>query len=583
MTLFSIYDLDSLQTHEPRYTYTMNAITCAQCRTNFSPTADDLSFYEKIGVPTPTLRPDCRYQRRISDRNEWELYRRNCTKCETPMVSIYNPDYQGPVYCTSCWWSDDWDRLQYGADFDFNRPFFDQFKELRERTPKLSIAHPRCVNSDYTNQSQDLKNCYMVFGSDQSEDSMYGSLYFSSKECIDSHRLLTSELLYECINCTNCSRSAYLDDCSDCTESYFLKDCKGCISCFGCVNLRSKSYCWFNEQLSKEEYKKRLSEFTFSRANIAEAQRKQSELSLGLPKKYYQGQKIVQSTGSYIDDVKNCKVNFCMFDAEDSSYCQDAWHVKNCMDVTEMAFNELDYEMEGIGYSARSIGCSRTWNISDSRYAENCFSCDYLFGCVALNKNKYCILNKQYTKEDYEALTKKIIEHMKQTGEWGEFMPTTISPFAYNETVAQFYFPMTKEEVLAKGWKWHDRDNRNYTITLEHSNIPQSIAETDETILQQTINCSSQDTEEGKRMHTACATAFRITQDELMLHKKLNMPLPEQCFPCRFRDRLNRRTPRKLWHRRCMNEGCLNEFETSYAPDRKEIIFCESCYQKEVN
>jgi hypothetical protein len=27
---------------------------------------------------------------------------------------------------------------------------------------------------------------------------------------------------------------------------------------------------------------------------------------------------------------------------------------------------------------------------------------------------------------------------------------------------------------------------------------------------------------------------------------------------------------------------CPNEFETSYAPDRKEIVYCEACYLKEV-
>ena len=561
----------------------MQSKSCKNCKKDFSSTPDDLGFYEKIGVPTPTLCPDCRYQRRLTDRNEWELYKRVCSKCNAGMVSIYNPQYAGPIYCTKCWWADDWNRTEYGADFDFSRSFFEQFKELRERTPKLSIAHPRCVNSDYTNQSQDLKNCYMIFGSDQSEDSMYGSLYFKGKECIDSHRVLTSELLYECINCVNCSRSAYLEDCSDCTESYFLKDCKGCISCFGCVNLRNKSYYWFNEEIGKEEYQKRLSEWKRSRVSIEVAQKKHQALSLKLPKKYYQGQKIVNSTGSYIDDVKNCKNNFCMFDAEDSNYCQDAWHVKNCMDVTEMAFNELDYEMEGIGYSARSIGCSRSWNIFDCRYTENCFSCDSVFGCVALNKQKYCILNKQYSKEDYEVLTKKIIEHMKKTGEWGEFFPTTISPFAYNETVAQHYFPMTKEEVLAKGWSWYDREARGYAVTMSHENVPQSMAETNDTILKEIIGCSSQDTEESKAKHTACATAFKITSDELTLHRKMNMPLPEQCFPCRFRDRLNRRTPRQLWHRKCMNVGCSNEFETSYAPERTEIVYCESCYQKEVN
>jgi hypothetical protein len=556
---------------------------CLHCNQNFIITIDDASFYEKIGVPKPTLCPDCRYQRRISDRNEWELYRRNCSRCSASMVSIYNPEYTGPVYCIKCWWSDEWDRFQYGVEFDFNRPFFEQFKELRERTPKVSVAHFRCVNSDYTNQSQDLKNCYMVFGSDACEDSLYGSLYGKSRECVDCHRVLSCELLYECINCQNCSRSAYLENCTDCFESYFLKDCKGCNNCFGSVNLRNKSYHWFNEELSKEEYLRRLNEWKRSRESIKEIHAKHRALAFTLPTKYYQGNKIVHSTGSYLNDAKNSHHNFCVWDAEDSNYCQDAWYVKNCTDVTEMAYNELDYEMEGIGYSARSIGCSRSWNIFDCRYTENCFSCDSIFGCVALNKQKYCILNKQYSKEDYEALTKKIIEHMKKTGEWGEFFSTTISPFAYNETVAQHYFPMTKEEVLNKGWRWYDRDNRNYTVTLPHQSVPQTMSETTEDILKEIISCSSQNTEEGKRLYTACATAFKITPDELTLHKKMNVPLPEQCFPCRFRDRLNKRTPRKLWHRHCMNEGCQNEFETSYPPEWPEKIFCESCYQHEVH
>ncbi len=560
----------------------METKNCQNCKKDFNIEPDDFSFYEKMKVPAPTFCPDCRYQRRISDRNEWDLYRRNCSKCLNPMVSIYNPEYSGPVYCTKCWWSDDWDRFQYGCDFDFSKTFFEQFKDLRERTPKVSVAHFRCVNSDYTNQSQDLKNCYMVFGSDASEDSMYGSLYGKSRECIDCNSILSCELLYECIFCTKCSNSAYLDNCTDCFNSYFLKDCKGCNDCFGSVNLRNKSYYWFNEQLTKEEYQKRLSEFKYTRSEIDMVLKKHIELALSLPTKYYVGQKILNSNGSYLENLKNSQDCFCVFDTEDSSYCQDAWYMKNCLDVTEMAYNELDYEMEGVGYSARSIGCSRSWNIFDCKYVENCFSCDSIFGCVALNKNKYCILNKQYSKEEYEILIRKIIDHMKEGGEWGEFFPTKISPFAYNETVAQHYYPMTKEEVLSKGWRWYNRDARSYVVTMSHENIPQSIKETDESILNEIISCKSQDSDVEKKKHTACATAFKITSEELLLHKKINVPLPEQCFPCRFRDRLNKRTPRKLWHRTCMKDGCENEFETSYAPERPEIVYCEKCYQQEV-
>jgi hypothetical protein len=90
-------------------------------------------------------------------------------------------------------------------------------------------------------------------------------------------------------------------------------------------------------------------------------------------------------------------------------------------------------------------------------------NCSNLFGCSGLKSASYCILNKQYTKAEYEILVPKIIEHMMKISspsdegdahraggvmEWGEFFPSSMSPFGYNETVAQEYYPMTRDEVL---------------------------------------------------------------------------------------------------------------------------------------
>ena len=36
---------------------------------------------------------------------------------------------------------------------------------------------------------------------------------------------------------------------------------------------------------------------------------------------------------------------------------------------------------------------------------------------------------------------------MKSTGEWGEFFPHELSPFGYNETVAQEYFPLNEAQA----------------------------------------------------------------------------------------------------------------------------------------
>ncbi len=506
------------------------------------------------------------------------------------MISIYNNDYQGSVYCLDCFWGDDWDRLATGMDFDFSMHFFDQFQELREKSPKPAVAQFRCINSPYTNQSQDLKNCYLCFAGDASEDCMYGNWYFSCKQSFDCSIVYGSELVYESLVSSTCFKSTHLIDCKSCIESHFLKKCYDCQNCFGCVNLRNKSFCWENIQLTKEEYFKKLGKFEWSVENIEQTKAKLDNLFLKHPYKYYEGRDIVNATGDYIYHLKNCKTCFSTHKSEDVSYTQDTSDMKGGRDNTEAAYNEMDYESEGIGYTAHNISISRCWNMYNSLYCLNCFSCDDCFGCVGLNKQKYCIFNKQYTKEEYIELKEKIIVHMMGTGEFGNFFPIEMSLFGYNETVAQEYFPMNKKEVLAKGWRWYERTDRNYIPTIKSGDLPKTIVLANDSILKEIISCVSHETGEDKTKYFNCTTAFRIMPDELAFYKRMNLPIPHKCFMCRFQDRLRLRTPRDLWHRKCICEKgshnhtgkCPNEFETSYAPDRPEIVYCESCYLSEV-
>jgi hypothetical protein len=160
---------------------------------------------------------------------------------------------------------------------------------------------------------------------------------------------------------------------------------------------------------------------------------------------------------------------------------------------------------------------------------------------------------------------------------YGEFFPVEFSPVSYNETVAQEYFPLTKEEALDKGYIWKDSDARDYKITKKSDDISDNIKDVDESILNEVIQC-----QHNQKCNEQCTQAFKITKEELQFYKKMNLPLPKLCPNCRHYHRLKQRNPLKLWHRKCMRQGCSNEFETSYAPDRPEIIYCEGCYNNEV-
>ena len=131
----------------------MNSETrsCQNCKQDFIIEAEDFSFYEKIKVPPPTWCPECRFQRRLLWRNERNLYHRQCELCNRNFITMYSADKPFSVYCPECWWSDKWDSLRYGRDYDFSRPFFEQFKELMLRVPRMSLIQMDVVDLPLTN------------------------------------------------------------------------------------------------------------------------------------------------------------------------------------------------------------------------------------------------------------------------------------------------------------------------------------------------------------------------------------------------------------------------------------------------
>lgn len=158
--------------------------TCKQCGLSFEVTDDDLKFYDKVSpvfggkkyaVPAPTLCPDCRRQRRLAHRNEMVLYKRTCDFSGKKILSMYPQEAVFPVYDPKIWFGDKWSALDYGQDFDFNRPFFEQYIELRNKVPHLALVSEANENCDFCNIVGNSRNCYLCFGSIECEDCLYGN------------------------------------------------------------------------------------------------------------------------------------------------------------------------------------------------------------------------------------------------------------------------------------------------------------------------------------------------------------------------------------------------------------------------
>src|SRR3989344_2553180 len=458
---------------------------CQNCKFNFIIEPEDFDFYRKMKVPAPTFFSDCRRQRRLAWFNLVNLFHRNCDLCGERFISMYPKEAPYKVYCPPCFWSDKWDWRDYGRDYDFSRPFFEQWNELLHKAPPLglSINAPTTIGSPNNNHSADLKNCYLTFDSDFSEECAYAVLITRSRGCFDCSMTMDCESCFDCMNLFKSSRCAGTrGNIRFCMDSFFLRDCDNCADCFMCANLKNAKYNFKNQPMTKEAYEAKIAEYTLhTRSGYERAKREAEEFWKTLPPKPAYDTMSQNVTGSYIFNSKNCKECYDVTDCENCRYCMSMYRKpqKDCWDVSGFGYNLSDaYEAGVTGeFSSNIRFCQETGlNLIDAEYCKNCLGGIGHFGSCSVKKGEYVIFNKQYTKEEYTEKRKKIIEHMDQMPytdkkgniyKYGEFFPLEFAPFPYNITFANLFYPKSQEEIESQGsWLLKDEE-RKYAPTMK--------------------------------------------------------------------------------------------------------------------
>lgn len=571
-----------------------NIVETKKCRisgSEFFITDRDIEFYDKISpvfagqkylIPSPTLCPDERQRRRLSFRNERRFYHRKCDKTGNQMISIYSPDKPFNVYDQKIWWSDDWSPNSYGVDFDFSKSFFEQFQSLQLRVPRANLFAKNCENAEFTNHTDHIKNCYLCVDTADSEHIYYSKWIISCKNCVDCYQIEKCEYCYECQYSVNTYKSAFCFLCydsSECMFSYRLKNCKNCMFC---THLRDKQYCIFNEQLTKEVYEERLKTLWMSNQSQV---KKLRDIFLQFQNKGIKESLIVDfSENAFWDFIyhsKNIFHGFETLESENLKYCFEDIGMKDSYDAYESGFEcEQQYETHASNRVKFSSFCSLGYDNSFLHYTELCNNSQNCFGCIGLRKQNNCIFNKNYSVQEYESLAGKITEHMISTGEWGEFFPHTLSPFGYDETVAQEYFPMTQEEVIEKWWNWKGDEETSSYHGPYYSPLP--IEQYDERKVgyetaQKNINALLA----GIIQCEITKRPFKVIRQELAFYIENNLPLPTSHPDQRHLERLLSRNPRTLYERVCGE--CWEKIITTYTADRPEKIVCEKCYLKLVH
>lgn len=547
--------------------------TCQNCKTDFIIEPDDFGFYEKIKVPPPEKCPQCRQQNRMLFRNFKTLYKRPSSKSGKMIVSVYNHEVPFPVYNTSEWWADDWDAMKYGIDIDWNQPFFSQLGKVFNTVPHISIMNSQTENCEYSNQINKSKNCYLIFGGLDDEDCDYGHIVWNCRDSVDNLYLFKSESCYECIDCLNSTKLFYSQECESCVDSIGLFDCRNCLNCIGCVGQVNKTYCIFNKQVTKEEYKEFLSKYPLNdKSSIEYILKKRDELRARLPQRSFFGSHNNDVSGNHIYNAHNVHHSFDIKSGENSKFC---FTVRKAIDSYDGSFtgelSECYQVLTMLDNSTRVIGSNQIVNSHNIFYSDNCYSCSNVFGCYGLRNKSYCILNKHYGKIEYENLKEKIIKQMEHRGEWGEFLPYFLSPFAYNEAIVNEYMPLSKEEALKQGFRWKDDiPSAKGQGTIASSFLLKNPEDFSDKLLEEVLTCDN------------CEKNYKLINREINFYKKNKLSLPRYCFNCRHAFRMSKRNPRNLWRGNCAK--CNKNIFTSYKPEDQKTfqVYCEKCYQQEI-
>ena len=515
-------------------------------------------------------------------RNERTFYPRQCDSCHKQIISMYPQKTPFTVYCRDCWWGDSWGGLNFSRGYSGPENFFIELKELQRQVPREALVNLNSLDCEYSNHIRDSKSCYMCsLCSDQCEECFHCYWIVTVKDSADCYYGRDCERCYFCVVIWRSYNCSYLLEAEDCLDCHYCYDLRGCKNCFLSSNLRNQSYVFANKQLTKAEYEAKVKGLRLgSYAQSQEYWQKWQELIKNSLHQYSYQTKCENCTGDNMQNCVNVELGYNTFETENAWNSASLLFARNVFNGFAIGSQPVDWasNVAVIKGGSQVVSCYNTVFSSDIYFCENSVSCLDCLGCIGLHKKKFCILNKQYSEDEYYKIKKELIEYWTKTGLISEFLPQAMAAFAYNETAAQDFYPMTKEEAIKFGYRWQAEMPGTFgKETFEAEQIPDDINEVKEDITDQVLSC------------TKCGKNYKVIKQELKLYRALNIPIPRICQHCRHRQRLDLMGDRNLTERQCdcqstshKHDGrCSNRLVTKYKTGEKNV-YCEECYQKEI-
>lgn len=294
--------------------------------------------------------------------------------------------------------------------------FVPTFRTFLLQKPRFNLKQVHVENCAYSDTALKSKNCYYCFGAFYCEDVYYGRYSRSCKDCSGIALCANCEGCVECSDCVDCYFCDYSENCRNCSECIFCHECYSCENCFGCVGLYQKKYCFFNEQLSQEEYQAWRKVVDLSdRAQLQQIADRRLALKKGVPLPASNQFRADNCLGNYLTESSECYYCFDGILLEDSFYTIEANANKNACDLTVCFETELCYScvQSPLNYNCNFLlQVDQSFDCEFCAYSKNLRNC---FGCVYLANKEFHILNQAVSPDLYPIIVQEIRKQLINT------------------------------------------------------------------------------------------------------------------------------------------------------------------------
>ena len=411
-----------------------------------------ITYYEKLIQEKRKKTPFREFVKEIASWNVVNIYKRN------GQISRYPETARSPLVGEKFWENS----IDYIGNFE--KDFFDSFIELFNKVPFQNLMdfwnNENCSYADAVFWW--AKNTYLSFVVwYNAENIAYSAYCYTNIKDIYNGFLcsIDNTNIYMSGGITWSSNIYYSKYISHSADIWFSTNMIWCQECILCDRLENQKYCIRNKQYSKEEYMEKKGELMMRKNLFATLH--QSIVS-NAPDNI--GSENI--TGDYIlksHDVENGLWSIKIHNSRNVV-------ISNWWDISEHFYDAVDTGID----SDHLYGICAWWNKSHHLYCSSQIdtgsyiyysffiaNCHHCLGCIWLKNKSYCILNKQYTKEEWEEKACDIFASMEADGTLGDFFPASMNPFYFNDTLAYLIDDsFTKEEVEADGYLWRDEPIR---------------------------------------------------------------------------------------------------------------------------